>query len=92
MLVRSHCILRLALKWMMPGGSSLLTCSYAHWPTYLMVIPKCPANGTDTERRKFHKYYESLRMALGTRILSFTLNPRDKDSALTLSFITEDVW
>ena len=92
MLVRSHCILCLALKCMMPGGSSLLTCSHVQWPTHLVEIPTCPANGTDTERRNFHKYFESLRMVLGTGIISSTLNPRDKDSALTLSFITEDVW
>ena len=91
MLARSHCILCLALKCMMPGGSSLPTCSHVHWPTYLVAIPTCPANGTDIERRKFHKYFESLRMVFGTGVLSFTLNPKDKDSALTLSFITEEV-
>ena len=59
---------------------------------YHVVKAMRSVSGADSERQKFHKYFQSLRIAHGTGILFFTLNPRDSDSALTLRFLTEGVW
>ena len=56
------------------------------------VVKAMSVQGTDSERQKFLKWFQSLRIALGTGVIFFTLKPRDTDSALTLSFLAEGVF
>ena len=49
-------------------------------------------SGTDSERHKFHAWFESLRVYHGTGVLFWTLNPRDTESALTIRYMADGLW
>ena len=49
-------------------------------------------SGSDSERHKFHAWFESLRVYHGTGVLFWTLNPRDTESALTIRYMADGLW
>ena len=95
--LQSRDLMDLAIK--TPGAAALQKLVYdgavpAHVRQcmYHVVRVTRSVQGTDSERQKFHAWFEALRINKGCAVLFFTLNPRDTDSALTVRYMAAGLW